>query len=164
MKRMLNVREQEALLSQPDPQFRTELRNLVFLHLSLNNGVPMEKLLQLAWDQIDVSDGKVLVTVPENELQERMVLHSETLVALLDEWKGKQLSERQNRSYGRNAPEEPPEQVFTDLDGRPVNREHMTKIIALYADCAGIRNSVLPGPLDEAADHLWFHKEGPRGK
>lgn len=147
MYQILSVSEKEELLSEPNPQYATELRNLIYLHMSLDNGLSMEQLSNMTWSQIDSANGSVMVDLPESRIQQRIVLLSEPLETLLEEWKGRQVSEWKKRKHSKKGPDNKPDHVFTNLDGTPLKQEYIYKMVAMYSESAGIKKKLVPEDL-----------------
>lgn len=146
MKHLLTNQEKEALLAQQDPTYATELRNSIYLQLSLNHGVPLMELSGLTWSQVDVA-GRNLKLCSSGTESGRTVKLSRSMVTLLAEWKEKQFNEWEKRSPGRQPL---PERVFTDLDGTPLDETYISKMVALYAEASGIRKKIDPKNLHES--------------
>jgi len=56
---VLRVKEQEALLAQPNPRYLTGQRNRVMLRLMLDTGLRLSEAIHLRWKDIDLNSGKV---------------------------------------------------------------------------------------------------------
>ena len=86
MKQVLTEREKESLLDQPEPKYATELRNLLYLQLSLNHGMRRTEQMDLTWPRVNCQNGIIMV---KDRLTNQVVKLSEPTVTLLKEWKGR---------------------------------------------------------------------------
>jgi site-specific recombinase XerD len=154
MKTTLTRQEKEALLAQQDPKYATELRNSIYLQLSLNHGVPCIDLSELTWSRIDLEGGSMKLDQNDGE-SNRTVELSEAMVSLLQQWKEKQLHEWEKRQPGRQPLAD---QVFTELDGTTLDETYISNMVALYAESSGIRKKIDPESLHESS----VTEESPR--
>jgi site-specific recombinase XerD len=144
MKHKLTNREQEELLGQPDPQYATELRNLVYLQISLNYGMRRTELMDLTWPRVDCQNGVIML---KDRLTNQVVKLSEPTVTLLNEWEGRQLSEWQKR---RQTGDLFGKYVFTELDGTTLDEEYISKMMRMYGESAGIKTTIDSDLLHES--------------
>jgi integrase len=144
MKETLTKREKEALLDQPYPKYATELRNLIYLQLSLKHGLSSEKLIQLRWPQVDFQNGNIFIN---DGTKDRIMNLPEPLNTLFNEWKERQFGEWQKRSDKGDLFNE---RVFTELDGAPIDKKYVSKMVRMYAESAGIDKKVDSGHLHQS--------------
>lgn len=132
---VLTEEEQERLLRQPNPRYRTGSRNLSLLRLMLDLGLRSAEMLSLKIDDIDWMSGKITVRQGKNN-KDRVLWLGENDLELLRSWR-----ERKSSIPRKN------DLLFVTLKGDPVLDRYLRYMVKRYARKAGISKDVHPHML-----------------
>ncbi|MFC2081919.1 tyrosine-type recombinase/integrase [Candidatus Bipolaricaulota bacterium] len=133
---VLTAKEQEALLSQPNPRYLTGHRNRVMLRLMLDTGLRLDEVSELRWKDIDLNTGKVMVRQGKGA-KDRTLWTGEENLAALYRWR-----ERQAKECAGNR-----QRVFTTKEGGKLDPSYVRKMVGRYARKAGIEKHITPHTL-----------------
>ncbi len=128
--------EQKALLKQPNPRYFTGQRNLVLLHLMLNNGLRVAEATSLKWNDLDLQTGKLHLKQGKNSKDRILWIGSATL-DLLQGWRDRQ----------QQKTEKAPAYVFTTREGKAISPRYVQQMVKRYTTRADINKQVTPHTL-----------------
>ncbi|MGE5483695.1 MAG: tyrosine-type recombinase/integrase [Ignavibacteriales bacterium] len=129
---VLTDEERRALLSQPNPDCPTGLRNLCLLRLMLNAGLRAAEVLNVKTRDLNWNTGKLIVRQGKGK-KDRVLWLGEDDLALLARWR-----------EGRRAQSD---LLFTTLAGERLNDRYLRAMVKRYARKAGIPRDVHPHTL-----------------
>lgn len=130
---VLNLRELEALFAQPNPKVPTGLRNLCMMRVMANVGLRCSEVLALRVRDIDWMSGQLDVREGKGGFDRTLWLNEDDL-ELLRQW-------RSIRPAGKC------EELFTTLDGTPMQDRYVRAMVKRLAKRAGINKDVHPHML-----------------
>lgn len=143
---VLNHREREALLAQPNPRYITGHRNKVMLQLMCNLGLRLAEAIDLQWRDIDFFAETLTVREGKGKKDRQLFIkdnnwRGENDKEALQNWK-----ERQNQALGYL-----PSNVFTSMskhsEGRPLGHRYVRRMVERYASKAEIQKTISPHTL-----------------
>ncbi|MFW5800114.1 MAG: tyrosine-type recombinase/integrase [Spirochaetota bacterium] len=138
---VLNEKEQQLLLEQPNPRYPTGQRNYTMIKLMLNTGLRLSETTNLKWKHIDLMVSKIMVREGKGA-KDRTLPVGETIIDMLQDWRERQVEELQKRGINKK-----PEYVFTTLKGGQVSGRYVRKMVKRYANKAEINKDISPHTL-----------------
>jgi integrase/recombinase XerD len=142
---ILNLKEVEQLLEQPNPQTPMGIRDRAMLEVLYATGMRVSELTQLPMNQVNLEAGYVLVFGKGSK--ERIIpLGSEAMkwVALYLKGARERLAKRRESPF-----------LFINRMGSGMSRQRFWKVIKTYGRRAGIRKRITPHLLRHSfASHL----------
>ncbi|SDM41339.1 tyrosine-type recombinase/integrase [Halarsenatibacter silvermanii] len=137
---VLTEEEQERLLEQPNPRYITGERNYVMLKLMLCTGLRLAEAVNLKWQDINLTSGKITVREGKGGKDRNLWIGKENL-ELIRNWK-----EKQTEKAGESL-----DYVFTSMSkgtvGNKINRRYVQDMVKRYAEKAGIDKNISPHTL-----------------
>jgi integrase/recombinase XerD len=126
--------EQSALIQQPNPRYRTGLRNLCLLRVGLDAGLRAAELCNLKVSDLDMRTGRLIVRQGKGKKDRILWLREQTL-ELLSQWRQ------------RSPVADPAGPLFCTLQGNALSTVYLRTMVARYAARAGIQKRVHPHML-----------------
>ena len=143
----LSEEEVDALLSAPDIETPSGLRDKAMLETMYSSGLRVSELLKLEKGQVNLKKG--VITVFGKGAKERRVPLSDYAV----EYIKKYISEVRNKSENKSS-----KYLFLSMKGEPISRIYFFKQVRKYSELAGIQTQVSPHTLRHSfASHLLNH-------
>ena len=128
---ILTEKEQEDLLSIPNPKAPTGIRNLCMLRTMLEAGLRLSELTDLKKDSIDLESGELRV-IGEKENKKRTLWVSKENLELFKKW----LKVRPNSKY-----------FFCTLKGGKLDNRYVREMVKRLAKKANIKKNIFPHTL-----------------
>lgn len=123
--------ERAKLLSQPNMNARTGLRDVVMMRFMLNAGLRSREVLNLKVNDIDLKDGKIFIRQSKRK-KDRIVWIGKEDLDYLEKWLGKKPSS---------------EYMFTTLKGGKIMGRYLRAMVKRRGRRAGIIKDVHPHML-----------------
>jgi|GEM_PF-5083437 len=134
----LSIREQAALMAQPDIRSPAGLRNCCALRLLLHLGLRLSELLSLRWEQTDIEHGLVKIDKHIAE-KPRMLFLTQNDSRCLRQWNKIQ---ELHTTTGRGC-----EYICTTLAGNRLGERYIQKFVTRYAGEAALAKQISPTTL-----------------
>jgi len=128
---ILEPKEVQNLLKQPNKRYPTGLRNKAVMALMLHCGLRISEVVNLTPESINLAKGKLRVE-SEERIKGRNLAIPEYLTDLLDSWDKK----RPDSSF-----------FFSTLKGKKLSIRYLQQMVGRYAQRAGINKMVSPHTL-----------------
>jgi len=125
--------EVTALVRQPNPRYPTGERNRLMMIVMLDAGLRLAETVALRWRDVDLNTGRVMVRQGKGA-KDRVVWLGPDATDLMRSWR-----QRQAEKIGGDL-----ENVFTTLDGKPLQRRYVQAMVERYGVRAGIEKHVHP--------------------
>ena len=143
----LSEDEVDALLSAPDIETPSGLRDKAMLETMYSSGLRVSELLKLEKSQVNLKRG--IITVFGKGAKERKVPIADYAIAYIQKY----LSEVRNKNENKGS-----KYLFLNRKGDPISRVYFFKQVKKYSLLAGIETSVSPHTLRHSfATHLLNH-------
>lgn len=141
---ILNSNEVLTLLSQPDGFDYKSIRDKAMLELLYATGIKVSELIELKINDVNLQIGIVHL---HNDKKERIVPVYQAAL--------KTVSEYLLNVRPAIVLDEKEERLFTNMNGQPLSRQGLWKIIKFYSQKAGIKKDITPHTLRHSfAAHL----------
>ena len=138
----LTDQEQQKLLEQFNTRYISSHRNKMIVKLILDSGLRLSELINLKWQDINLQTGKLTVREGKGAKDRALWVNDNTLMQLR-EWKKRQVEE-----IGRVV------LVFTTRKGTKLDSRAVRESIYIYADKAGIQETITKHYHDQEGNRL----------
>ena len=143
----LSEEEVDALLSAPDIETPSGLRDKAMLETMYSSGLRVSELLKLEKGQVNLTKG--VITVFGKGAKERKVPIADYAVEYIKKYNNEVRSKNENKGS---------KYLFLSKKGEPLSRVYFFKQVKKYSELAGITTQVSPHTLRHSfATHLLNH-------